>query len=95
MSRLKRFSFCAWAAICMISPAHSQLTPSHRLSSGFSSYRIVRRRPMDKCYLCQADTQLYINKMPICLKCAEDLSDGQHDPRDRQKSRPEDPPLGI
>jgi hypothetical protein len=28
---------------------------------------------MEKCHWCQADTQLYVNNVPICLKCAADF----------------------
>jgi hypothetical protein len=39
---------------------------------------------MEKCAFCGTDTELYLNNVPICLKCSED--------RERSQKRPPMPP---
>jgi hypothetical protein len=35
------------------------------------SGRMIKERLMAKCNRCEADTQLYLRGLPICIKCVE------------------------
>jgi hypothetical protein len=38
---------------------------------------------MAKCHWCQSNTILLINRVPVCVKCADDFYDGESSERQR------------
>jgi hypothetical protein len=45
---------------------------------------------MAKCNRCQAETELYINELPICLRCDDDINDEKREQAPEPRPSPAD-----